>query len=141
MIKGITYILETDATFQTRVGYNVALTKYKVYPVIAPQTENIPYSVVRMTDKTLLHKGRSGDNRNSFEVTFTVHSYHKNYDDVDILDQAVIQALVPFRGTSNGVSFGYIEFVSSSDDYVEAYGGLYVRLTSFKAQVILADLT
>lgn len=141
MIKGVTYILETDAGFQTRVGQNAALTKYKVYPVIAPQTEIIPYSVVRMTYKELLHKGRTGSNRNSFEVSFTVNSYHKNYDDVDLLDQAVIQALVPFRGTSNGVTFGYIEFVSSMDDYVEAYGGLYARMTTFKAQVILDDLT
>ena len=141
MIKGVTHILENDVTFQGIVGRNKALSKFKVYPVIAPQTEIIPYSVVRMTSKTLQHKGSNGSNRNSFEVSFTVNSYHKNYDDVDLLDQAVIQALVPFRGTSNGVVFGYMEFVESQDDYVEAYGGLYARMTIFKAQVTLAELT
>jgi len=141
MIKGVTYILKNDVTFQTIVGQNAALSKYKVYPVIAPQTEIIPYSVVRMTSKELLHKGQSGSNRNSYEVNFSVASYHKNYDDVDLLDQAVIQALVPFRGSANGVTFGYIEFTNSSDDYVEAYGGLYARVSSFRAQVTLDALT
>lgn len=141
MIKGVTYILKTDATFQSIVGQNAALSKYKAYPVIAPQTELIPYSVVKMTSKELLHKGQSGDNRNSFQVEFLVASYHKNYDDVDTLDQAVIQALVPFRGTANGVTFGFIEFINSSDDYVEAYGGLYARMSTFRANVTLAALT
>lgn len=141
MIKGITYILKNDPTFQGIIGRNAALSKYKAYPVIAPQTEIIPYSVVKMTSKELLHKGQGGSNRNSFQVDFLVASYHKNYDDVDTLDQAVIQALVPFRGTANGITFGYIEFSNSSDDYVEAYGGIYARMTMFRAQVTLNALT
>lgn len=141
MLKGVTYILETDSTFQSVVGQNKALTKYKIYPVIAPQTEIIPYSVVRITGKEMTHKGRPTGYRNVFTVSFTVSSYHKNYDDLDTLDNAVVQALVPFRGSSNGVTFGYIEFVSSYDDYVDAYGGLYARVTTFSANVTLDNLT
>ena len=141
MIKGITYILKNDATFQSIVGQNKALTKYKAYPLIAPQPELVPYSVVRMTNKQLTHKGSSGSNRNIFDVSFMVTSYHTNYDDVDTLDQAVIQALVPYRGTANGVAFAWIEFVNSVDDYVEAYGGLYARMSNFNCNVSLDQLT
>lgn len=141
MIKGVTYILKNDVTFQSIVGQNVALSKYKAYPLIAPQPESVPYSVVRMTNKELLHKGASGSNRNAFNVSFMVTSYHINYDDVDLLDQAVIQALVPYRGTANSVVFGWIEYVNSVDEYVDAYGGLYARMSNFNAQVTLAELT
>lgn len=130
MIHGITYILKTDATFQSVVGQNAALSKYKAYPVIAPQTEVIPYSVCRMTSMRLQHKGRA-----TFECEFTVASYHKNYDDVYELDNAVVEALVPIRGTYNGVNFGYIEFTGTVDDYVEAYTGLYAKISSFVCSI------
>jgi hypothetical protein len=136
MIKGITYILKTDTTFQTRVGQNVALSKYKAYPVIAPQTESVPYSVCRMTAKALQYKGRS-----TYLCEFQVASYNKNYDDLEELEDAVIEALVPRRGTYNGIDFNYIEFTNSSDDYVEAYSGLYVRITSFSCSINKTALT
>jgi len=136
MIKGITYILKTDATFQTRVGMNTALTKYKAYPVISPQSEVIPYSVCRMTGKRLQYKGRA-----TYECEFQVASYHTKYDDLEELEDAIIEALVPIRGTYNGINFGYIEFVNSSDDYVEAYGGLYVRVSSFTCSITKTALT
>ena len=141
MIKAITYILNTDATFQTLVGQNAAATKYKAYPVIAPQNELVPYSVVRLTGKELLHKGRSAGGRNSYLCSFLVASYEHNYDDVDILDNAVIEALVPYRGTVNGVEVSFMEFISSSDDYVEAYGGLYVRNSTFQCNINVTALT
>ena len=141
MIKGITYILKTNAAFQSIVGQNRAMDKYKAYPVICPQPEINPYSVVRITSKSLTHKGASGSNRNVFNVEFTVSSYHKNYDDVDLLDNAVIQALVPYRGSANGVSFGSIEFGNSYDSYEDVYGGLYVRVSSFTCNVTLDSLT
>ena len=141
MIKGITHILKNDATFQSIVGQNVALAKYKAYPVICPQPEVNPYSVVRITSKSLMHKGTSGVNRNAFNIEFTVSSYHKNYDDVDLLDSAVIQALVPYKGTANGVVFGWIEFVNSYDSYEDVSGGLYVRISSFNCNVNLTALT
>ena len=135
MIKGITYILKTDPTFQSIVGQNPALSKYKAYPVIAPQTEVIPFSVCRMTSKTL-----EVMNRTDFECEFTVSSYHKNYDDVEDLDNAVVQALVPRSGTYNGITFGYIEFLNTSDDF-EMTGELYIKVSSFKCSVSLTPLT
>jgi len=141
MLKGVTYILKTDANFQALVGQNAALSKYKIYPVICPQPEIVPYSVSKITGRRLTHKGTAGSNRNVFDVDFIVASYHKNYDDVDALDNAVIQALVPFKGTANGVLFKSIEFQDSFDDYENTYGGLYVRMSSFACCVSLDPLT
>jgi hypothetical protein len=136
MIQGITYILKTDANFQTKVGQNAAFTKYKAYPVIAPQEELSPYSVCKMTSMNLQHKGRS-----VYECEFIVASYHKNYDDVYALDNAVVEALVPIRGTYNGINFGYIEHVNTSDDYIEVYSGLYAKVSSFKCSITKTALT
>ena len=141
MIKAITYILNTDATFQSIVGQNSRTTKYKAYPVIAPQAELVPYSICRMTSKDLLHKGRSAGGRNAFKCGFQVTSYANNYDDVDTIDSAVLEALVPFNGISNGISISYMEFSNSSDDYVDAYGGLYVRNSTFECNINVTALT
>lgn len=140
MIKGITHILKTDAMFQSIVGQNKALTKYKVYPVIAAQPEIVPFSVVRMTSREILHKGTSGANRNVFRASFAVRSYHNNYDELDELDDAVIQALVPFRGTANGINFSFIEYTGSSDDYI-GEASLYERTSTFTVNYKAVDLT
>lgn len=136
MVKGITYILNTDATFQNRVGTNVSGSKYKAYPCIAPETETHPFSIVKMTNRQLQHKGRA-----TFNGEFTVVSYHKNYDQVDELDDAVIEALVPIRGTYNGINFGYIEYQNTSDDFVDVNGGLYVRTSTFTFSYTKTALT
>lgn len=136
MVEGVTYILNTDATFQTRVGTNVSGTKYKAYPVIAPQGETHPFSIVKLASRQLQHKGRA-----TFMGEFTVSSYHKNYDQAQLLDDAVIEALVPIRGTYNGINFGYIEYGNTSDDFVDVNGGLYVRTSTFTFSYTKTALT
>ena len=136
MIQGVTYILNTDATVQSLVGQNAALTKYKAYPVMAPQDEKVPFSICRMTSMVLQYKGRS-----VFECAFLVSSYHINYDDVYALDNAVLEALVPTRGTYNGINFGYIEHQGTTDDFVETYGGLYVKNSTFNCSITRTALT
>lgn len=126
MIKGVTYILKNDAGVQAILGQNFAATKYKVYPVIAPQTEIFPYSVCRMSSRIVEAKNCG------YTAEFIVSSYHQNYDDVADLDDAIVTALNGENGTHNGVTFGYITFLNSNDNYVEAYGGLYVRESTFK---------
>lgn len=136
MIKGITYILNSDDGFKALVGTNKALTKYKAYPVIVPQNEEAPYSVCRMTSKSLKCKGLT-----DFDCSFEVSSYAANYDDVQLIDDAVLEALVPFRDTVNGVQFSDISFINTVDDYTETYGGLYVKVSSFNCVVKKNQLT
>lgn len=136
MIQAVTYILETDATFQSLVGLNVAGTKYKAYPVIAPQNEKAPYAVCRMTSMVLKYKGRS-----VFDCEFLVSSYDINYDDVYAIDNAVVEALVPIRGTYNGVQIDYLEHVGTTDDFVETFSGLYVKNSTFNCVITKTALT
>jgi hypothetical protein len=136
MIQGVTYILNTDATVQSLIGQNVAATKYKAYPVIAPQDEKVPYSVCRMTSMVLQYKGRS-----VYECEFLVATYHINYDDVYALDNAVVEALIPIRGTYNSINFGYIELAGTTDYFVETYGGLYVKNSTFNCSITKTALT
>lgn len=136
MIKGVTYILNNNAVFQALVGHNKSMTKYKAYPVITPQEEEAPYSVCKMTSKALKCKGLS-----EFDCGFDVVSYAKNYDDVQLIDDAVLEALVPYVGTVNGVAFSDISFQNTSDDFVETYGGLYVKVSSFTCSIKITALT
>lgn len=136
MIKGVTYILKNDAAFRVLIGQNKALTKYKAYPVIAPQDEESPYSICKMSSKALKCKGLT-----TFDCGFDVISYAKNYDDVELIDSAVLEALVPYSGTVNGVAFSDISFQNTSDDFVETYGGLYVKISSFTCVIKITALT
>lgn len=130
MINGPIEILLADTAVQALVGRNTADTKYKVYPVIVPQPETAPYCVLRMTSKQLQYKGRQ-----VYDCEFNVSVYHTNYDDMHDLDTAVVNALINNRGEFAGMKYGYIEFVGAYDGYEETYGGLYVRVSSFKCSV------
>lgn len=136
MIKGVTAILNADDTFKTLVGMNKALTKYKAYPLIAPQPEEAPYSICKMTSKSLKCKGLT-----TFDCGFDVISYAINYDDVQLIDDAVLEALVPYRSTINGIAFSDIQFINTSDEYVETYGGLYAKISSFTCVIKKTALT
>lgn len=133
MVKGITYILNNDNTFQARVGLNVAGVKYKVYPVVCPNPEVFPYSVVKQTGKTPV-ECKDGP-ATTFIYTYDVYSFHQNYDTAETIDAAVVAALsLPDGGTFNAVVFQDIRFTNSVDGYDKDYR-LYAKITSFEAMV------
>ena len=133
MVKGITHILTNDETFQARVGQNAAGVKYKAYPVICPNPENAPYSVVKQTGKTPIEC--KGVVPNTFIYTYDVYSFHPNYDSVIAIDDAVVTALsLPQGGSYNGVYFQEIRFTNSTDGYDKDYR-LFAKISSFEATV------
>lgn len=133
MVKGITYILTHDSDFQTKVGQNVAGVKYKAYPVVCPNPENAPYSVVKQTGKTPIEC--KGSEPTTFIYTYDVYSFHPNYDTVVSIDEAVVDALsLPNGGTHNSVVFQEIRFTNSVDGYDKDYR-LYAKISSFEAMV------
>ena len=133
MTKGITYILNNDATFQGLAGQNKAGSKYKAYPVICPQPEEAPYSVVLLSGKSPY--GQCKDANVSFSYSFDVVSYHKNFEDVVTLDEAVVSALDNTSGSHNGVDFQEIRFNSTRDgEYSHDYA-VFSRVSSFTAIV------
>lgn len=142
MVKGITYILKENAAFQAYIGRNKADTKYKVYPVVCAQPEQFPYSVVRQV-------GHEPDQckgiiPTSYQDRYEVLSFHKNYDEVVYIDEAVVAALsIPDGGVVNGVKFQDLRHVNSVDAYVNEYS-LYCRISTFEAMVdrsVTLDMT
>lgn len=133
MVKGITYILKSNAGFQAAVGQNEAGTKYKVYPVVCPNPEQAPYSVVIQTGKTPIDcKGAAPT---SFVYTYDVYSFHSNYDSVVTINAAVIMALsVQTRTTANGVVFDEVRFTNEKEGFDKEYK-LFAKISTFEAQV------
>jgi hypothetical protein len=131
MVKGITYILTSDSNVQALVGRNTLNTKYKAYPNVCPSPENFPYSVVKLTGKT--PDECKGMDPNAYNYSYNVLSYHKNYDDCEDLDLAVVAALSkPDGGTYNGVVFQDIRHTNTVDGYIDDYE-LHVKISSFEA--------
>jgi hypothetical protein len=113
MIKAVTYILENDPVVQQLVKGNSRQDKYKVFPVIVPQSEVEPYIVV-----SLLNKEKLGRNC-GFQYSISVTSYETSYDRVTALNQAVIDALEAYpAGEVNSVDFSGLNFVNERDEYM-----------------------
>jgi Protein of unknown function (DUF3168) len=128
MVKAVTYILENNATVQGIIGQNAAADKYKVYPVIVPQSEKEPYLVVRQASKVATGKGCS-----SYDYSVEVLSYHTTYDDVTTLAEAVRSALEGQATTTvNGVDFGFLNFTNEVDSFSVEHGNLYVKVLTFE---------
>lgn len=119
MVTGVITILTQDATVQSLVGLNSTDEKYKIYPVIVPQKETYPYITVRQTSKVRIGKGCG------FMSGIDITSYHKSYDQVLALDNAVFAAI-----ENNGT---FLSLTSTSDGWVQADGdGLYSRTSTYE---------
>lgn len=135
MMQGIIEILTEDAGVQTAVGQNATASKYKIYPVISPQTEKPPYVVGALTGTTPAQTKdcvSTQDNEN-----FDLLIYGSNYEQVDTIDRLIRTALDGKQSnTDNGVHFSKIYFQSRRDAAVEGREGLiYCRVASYSAEV------
>jgi hypothetical protein len=147
MVKGITYLLKNDATFQARAGQNAAGTKYKVYPGVCPEPETVPYSVVKQTGKVPIDC--KGSRPTSYQYSYDVISFHNSYDRVEALDDAVVDCLSRPEGeTVNAddftVEFSDIRHTNTRDEIYTTQGSttvLYAKVSSFEAQVEVTDET
>jgi hypothetical protein len=127
VVDAVTYILNNDATVQGLVGLNKEEDKYKIYPVVVPQSETAPYISARLSSK----EPQGKESGCGYLFTVTVSSYANSYDDVQALNVAVIAALLnQANGTVNGVDFGGLFFVNESDDYLREHN-LFIKLTTF----------
>jgi hypothetical protein len=135
VVKGITYILTNNAGVRAAVGRNNADNKYKAYPVICPQPETWPYSVVRQSGRVPFGECKQGQGT-MYEYTYDVFSFHKNYEEAEALDNAVVTALKGVDGTHNGVEFTEeIRHLNTVDGDFVIDPGLYVKISSFQTVV------
>lgn len=126
MLKAITYILENDVTVQSLVGDNSSNTKHKIYPVVVPESEKAPYCVCRVS-------GRETISKNCASVwNIEVTSFHTSYDNLTLLNNAVIQAIESQTSdTINGEEFAFAYMVNEIDSYNSDHG-LYAKSTTFQ---------
>lgn len=136
MVKAITYILVNDATVSGLVGDNNAADTAKVYPVIATQTEKYPFIVVRQASR--IPEFCKGQRSSTFNYGYQVIIVAKDYDELDALQDAVIDALENQSVSSaiNGVTFSdKIRNTNSEDgEYIEEYE-CYQRILNFESVV------
>jgi hypothetical protein len=136
MIAGINEILVEDAGVQTAVGQNAASSKYKVYPIVAPSGEALPYiTTSRVSNAPNLNK----DSVSSLDLqSFAVHVHSNSYDGIDDMAEAVRNALNNKRSTTEaGYLFDRIWY-SNEYDRPELYNSnnpVFVRTIIFNAQV------
>jgi hypothetical protein len=134
MTSGVIDILASDTTVRALIGQNLAGNKYKVFPGICPIPEQHPYLVVRRTGKSPVQckGGFSGLVPQSFEVI----AYHKSYDKLDDIEEAVEAALNGKVGTYGGVTFRNIHLTNAFDaDYIISHE-LHARVLEFQAMTI-----
>lgn len=133
MVRGVTHILKNDVSFQNEAGQNKAGTKYKAYPVVAGQSEELPYSVVRQL--SYIPRQCAQGRPTQYDVSFVVASFHKNFEDCEQLDEAVRDALDEKSGTHNGVQFVKIRHENTEDGDFDAERNCYSKISRFIALV------
>jgi hypothetical protein len=133
MVKGIVHILISDTDVQTVVGRNKAGDKFKVFPVVCPSQEEKKYITVSQTGKPPV-ECKTGS-PTSWEGSFDVICWAKNYDDLDEMEVAVVGALDnKAEGTYNGVKLSEIRYANGKDLFSNEYQ-LYARVISFNCWI------
>lgn len=136
MVKAITYIIKNDATCVALIGNNRDDDTVKVYPVIATQREDYPFVNVRQSGRVPIEC--RGQRPTSFEYTYDVNVYTKDYDSCETISRAIIDALENQSITDpiNGVTFtDRIRNVNEFDaDYVDEYE-CYAKVVQFASVV------
>lgn len=126
MMNAVISILENDASVQSVIGQNALGSKYKIYPVVAPETERAPYCVCRIFSK------EEGAKDCGYIWTFEVSTYATSYDTVTTINEYVIDALKSESpGVINGDDFGWALFDNEVDDFEKDHD-LYVKRTTFR---------
>ena len=136
MMQGVIEILRLNSSVQTAVGQNAATSKYKIYPVMAPQTEKPPYIVCALTGST---PAQTKDCRSTLDIeNFDCLIYSNNYEQGHEIDLAIRSALDYAHGNTDetNIYFDKIWFVSRRDAAVEGKEGMiYVRVASYACEV------
>lgn len=142
MVKAITYILVNDSTVASLVGDNGAANTAKVYPVIATQSEKYPFVVVSQAART--PEFCRGQRPTTFNYRYEVAIVARDYDDIDALQDAVIDAIEnkAINAAINGVTFtDRIRNTNSFDaEYLEKYE-CYQRVLIFESVVNESQVT
>lgn len=136
MLKGINYILVNDSVVASLVGTNEAGDTVKVYPIVATQEEALP--LVTTWEAGRIPEQCKGVRPTTFNYTYEIHVYAKDYDEANAICDAIIVALeeIDTEDPINGVQFDYgIRNTNRRDvGYIAEYKAISKVLT-FEATV------
>jgi hypothetical protein len=135
MINGVIEILVENAGVQTAIGLDKDALRYKVFPVLCPPTEVVPYMICALSGSTpTLSKELASDlDLESFEIFIFTQTYEQGHN----IDLAIRAALDNARGTTDTtlVHFDKIWFTSRRDAQVQGREGIYTRVVSYACHV------
>lgn len=133
MMQGVIEILLDDVPYRNLVGLTADGTKYKVFPVVCPQTEKYNYTIATKTATSPIDC--KGSISGYDQVNFTLLHYGLNYIDADSLHELSRSALdMRSSITENGIYFDEIRFVTDQDLF-DNEAQLYVRKADYTAIV------
>lgn len=125
MISGIVERLLADSNVTNLVGT-------EIYPVVSPQTTQLPYVTLRRTGvtPTIVKNEVSGKD----EIIFTVIAYAKEYKQCIQILEAIRTSLDNFKGDLNGKTFLNIWY-QVSEDLFDKEDDTYVVSDAYAARV------
>lgn len=115
MIQGIIEILSADEPFKEMVGLNAARTKPKIYWVVCPATEKIPYVVLSIASNS---PNQNQDDVSSVDqVLFQAFTYTDDPEKADEIDVAMRWLIEGKKITTSTVYFQRIYAVNQQDGF------------------------
>lgn len=131
MTSGIIEILKENAGVQALVGENAAAGKYKVYPVVAPQGESIPYiTVFKGLNDPLSSLTKDLESMLDYPRV-TVTCWHKNFRPTEEMFEAVREALDNQGFTdAAGYDFERVWLIDDRDGF-DPQSNLYCHVAVF----------
>lgn len=132
MISGLVTLLTGDATVRTEVGAAAKGGGYKIYPIVAEQDEQKPYVTLRrISGFPNFGKNEPSDKD---QLRFNIAAYADTYKKcLDIL-AACRAVLENYKGTSSGVVFLNVWYVSS-EDLFDKDDRTYVVVDTYDARI------
>lgn len=129
MIQGIIQRVIDDTTFANLVGED-GQGYVKFYPVVAPEKVKRPYVTARIVNSKPDGCQVSTKDIEFFEVYIFSEEYKEGYD----IEDAVRRSIEGFKGTSAGIEFTSIAFLSHEDAF-DDMDDSFIKVSRFQAQV------
>lgn len=135
MTSGIIEILREDSGVQALAGLNEAGSKYKIFPVIAPQDEKPPYITVFMSQNDPVTSLTKREESQLDYPRVTVNSWAKNFRPSELMGEAVRNALDNQSAiTDAGYTYNRIWLIDDRDGY-DSERKMFVHVSTFGVEL------
>lgn len=137
MITGIKEILDANATVTGLVGMNSRENKPKIYWVVCPETEKVPYVILSILGNS--PNNNKDDSSTLDDLKFAAFIYTTNPESAEEISEAIRAALELKNVTAGGKLYYRIRYVSENDGF-DKDANLPYRVASYSA-LIKRELT